>query len=168
MNRIKRTYVIIPLVLLISVCIGIVLVYNFLVTENIKSTIYDSVVAAFNTRTNNFKTKIIYDYEDFNRLSEKDIEILKTLDSDSYDEIIDNYESEKDIAFDKETREITFRMADKGVAFNPLNKPDPDITLSAEKREIGGLGIFITKKTMDFVAYAYENGENILTMIKKI
>ncbi len=73
-----------------------------------------------------------------------------------------------DIAFDKETREITFRMADKGVAFNPLNKPDPDITLSAEKREIGGLGIFITKKTMDFVAYAYENGENILTMIKKI
>ena len=73
-----------------------------------------------------------------------------------------------DIAFDKETRIVTFRMADKGVAFDPLKKPEPDITLSAEEREIGGLGIFITKKTMDLVNYAYENGENILTMTKKI
>ena len=72
------------------------------------------------------------------------------------------------ITFDKQTRDITFRMADKGIAFNPLDKPEPDITLSAEEREIGGLGIFITKKTMDLVTYAYENGENILTMIKKI
>ena len=72
------------------------------------------------------------------------------------------------IGFDKESRNITFRMRDKGVPFNPLNKPDPDITLSAEKREIGGLGIFITKKTMDTVEYTYENGENTLTMIKKI
>jgi sigma-B regulation protein RsbU (phosphoserine phosphatase) len=73
-----------------------------------------------------------------------------------------------DIAFDKQSREITFRMADKCVPFNPLNKPEPDITLSAEEREIGGLGIFITKKTMDLVSYAYENGENVLTMVKKI
>ena len=72
------------------------------------------------------------------------------------------------ISFDEESREITFRRADKGVPFDPLKKPDPDITLSAEEREIGGLGIFITKKTMDTVTYAYENGENILTMIKKI
>jgi anti-sigma regulatory factor (Ser/Thr protein kinase) len=72
------------------------------------------------------------------------------------------------IGFDEESREITFRMADKGTPFDPLKKPDPDITLSAEDREIGGLGIFITKKTMDTVTYAYENGENILTMIKKI
>jgi anti-sigma regulatory factor (Ser/Thr protein kinase) len=72
------------------------------------------------------------------------------------------------MGFDEETRAITFRMTDKGVPFDPLKKPDPDITLSAEDREIGGLGIFITKKTMDSVTYAYENGENILTMIKKI
>ena len=72
------------------------------------------------------------------------------------------------IDFDEESRNITFRMSDKGVPFDPLQKADPDITLSAEDREIGGLGIFITKKTMDTVAYAYENGENILTMIKKI
>ena len=72
------------------------------------------------------------------------------------------------IRFDTESREITFRMTDKGTPFDPLKKPDPDITLSAEEREIGGLGIFITKKTMDTVTYAYENGENVLTMIKKI
>ena len=72
------------------------------------------------------------------------------------------------IAFDKDTRTITFIMADRGVQFDPLNKPDPDITLSADEREIGGLGIFITKKTMDSVAYTYENGENVLTMTKKI
>ena len=73
-----------------------------------------------------------------------------------------------EIGFDKESRNITFRMRDKGVPFDPLKKPDPDITLSAEEREIGGLGIFITKKTMDTVEYTYENGENTLTMIKKI
>ena len=72
------------------------------------------------------------------------------------------------IGFDAESREITFRMTDRGIPFDPLKKPDPDITLSAEEREIGGLGIFITKKTMDRVSYAYENGENVLTMIKKI
>ena len=72
------------------------------------------------------------------------------------------------IGFDAQSREITFRMADKGTPFDPLQKPDPDITLSAEDREIGGLGIFITKKTMNTVTYAYENGENVLTMIKKI
>ena len=73
-----------------------------------------------------------------------------------------------DIGFDEQSRNITFRMMDAGVPFDPLQKPDPDITLPAEKRQIGGLGIFITKKTMDSVVYAYENGKNILTMIKKI
>ena len=70
------------------------------------------------------------------------------------------------IGFDEKNRAITFRMTDKGIPFDPLKKPDPDITRSAEEREIGGLGIFITKQTMDSVTYAYENGENILTMIK--
>ena len=72
------------------------------------------------------------------------------------------------ISFDENCREITFRMADKGVPFDPLKKEDPDITLSVDERDIGGLGIFMTKKIMDTVFYAYENGENILTMIKKI
>ena len=72
------------------------------------------------------------------------------------------------IGFEEESRTVTFRMTDKGIPFDPLKKPDPDITLSAEERDIGGLGIFITKKTMDSVHYANENGENILTMHKKI
>ena len=71
------------------------------------------------------------------------------------------------ISFDEESRALTFCMIDQGVPFDPLNIPEPDITLSAEEREIGGLGIFITKKTMDKIDYSYENGENILTMTKK-
>lgn len=71
------------------------------------------------------------------------------------------------ITFSMADNSVTFRLSDKGVPFDPLKKPDPDITLSAEEREIGGLGIFITKKTMDTVSYAYENGENVLTMTKK-
>ena len=73
-----------------------------------------------------------------------------------------------DIAFDEATRDVTFRLIDQGTPFDPLQKPDPDITLSIEERQIGGLGIFIVKKTMDTVRYAYEDGKNILTMIKKI
>ena len=72
------------------------------------------------------------------------------------------------IGFDTQSRNVTFRIADKGIPFNPLDRSDPDITLSAEEREIGGLGIFIAKKTMDSISYSYENGENVLTMIKKI
>ena len=72
------------------------------------------------------------------------------------------------IGFDETSRTITFRITDGGIPFDPLKKPDPDITLSAEEREIGGLGIFIARKTMDSLQYAYENGKNILTMIKKI
>ena len=73
-----------------------------------------------------------------------------------------------DIGFKEEDRSVTFRLSDEGVPFDPLQKPDPDITLSIEERQIGGLGIFIVKKTMDSVSYAYEDGKNILTMIKKI
>ena len=73
-----------------------------------------------------------------------------------------------DIGFDKINRNVTFRLIDQGVPFDPLQKADPDITLSIEERQIGGLGIFIVKKTMDTVHYAYENGKSILTMIKKI
>ena len=75
---------------------------------------------------------------------------------------------EFNISFDEVTRLVTFKMTDSGVPFDPLKKEDPDISLSAEERNIGGLGIFITKKTMDNVSYAYENGKNILTMTKKI
>ena len=71
------------------------------------------------------------------------------------------------ISFNENENVIAFEIIDEGIPFNPLNKPDPD-TLSAEERNIGGLGIFITKKTMDDVIYSYENNKNILKMIKKL
>lgn len=70
--------------------------------------------------------------------------------------------------FDPESHSATFRIRDSGTPFDPLKRKDPDITLSAEERDIGGLGIFITKKTMDSLHYRYQNGENILTMRKII
>lgn len=67
---------------------------------------------------------------------------------------------------DGHTVEITF--IDGGVPFNPLEKDDPDVTLSAEERQIGGLGIFMVKKSMDEVIYAREDGNNVLTLRKGI
>lgn len=66
-----------------------------------------------------------------------------------------------------EDNELTMRFVDHGIPFDPLAKKDPDVTLSAEDRNIGGLGIFIVKKTMDDVKYEYKNGKNILTLKKK-
>lgn len=63
---------------------------------------------------------------------------------------------------------VTVSFTDSGKAFNPLEKPDPDITLSVEEREIGGLGIFLTKKYMDSVLYERKDNQNILTFTKII
>ncbi len=62
--------------------------------------------------------------------------------------------------------EITF--IDNGVPYDPLAKADPDTTLSIEDRPIGGMGIFIVKKSMDAVNYEYKEGRNILTIRKNI
>lgn len=61
---------------------------------------------------------------------------------------------------------LTFK--DMGVPFNPLGNKDPDITLDAEQREIGGLGIFMVKKMMDNVSYEYCDGQNILIIEKNL
>ena len=61
---------------------------------------------------------------------------------------------------------ITF--IDNGVPYDPLGKDDPDITLSAEEREIGGLGIYMVKKSMDEITYEYKDGQNILKIKKNI
>lgn len=63
---------------------------------------------------------------------------------------------------------LTVTLKDAGKQFNPLAKPDPDVTLPLEEREIGGLGIYLCKQLMDNVSYRYEDGCNILTMKKKI
>ena len=61
--------------------------------------------------------------------------------------------------------EITLIFEDTGIAYNPLEKPDPDITLPPEKRPIGGLGIFMVKTIADKISYKRENGKNTLTLV---
>ena len=65
-------------------------------------------------------------------------------------------------------RAVVITFIDSGVPYNPLAKEDPDVSLSAEERSIGGLGIFMVKKTMDKMEYEYTDKQNILTMIKGI
>ncbi len=60
------------------------------------------------------------------------------------------------------------QFVDRGVPYDPLAKEDPDVTMSAEKRQIGGLGIFMAKKSMDDISYRYEDGKNILLMKKNL
>ena len=68
---------------------------------------------------------------------------------------------------DAEPGAVSFTFIDRGVPFDPLRRSDPDLTLPAEEREIGGLGIFLTKEIMDDVRYAYRDGQNMLTLIKR-
>ena len=63
---------------------------------------------------------------------------------------------------------LTIILQDHGVPFDPLAKEDPDITLAAEERSIGGLGIFMVKRSMDHVSYDRRDGQNIFTMQKHI
>ena len=67
-----------------------------------------------------------------------------------------------------EEQAVTITFIDSGVAFNPLEKEDPDVSLPAEEREIGGLGIFMTKKTMEEVRYERLGDNNVLTLIKRV
>lgn len=76
--------------------------------------------------------------------------------------------AEISIGIDPGTQTATFVISDTGVPFDPLKKPDPDITKPAEEREVGGLGIYIVKKTMDTVSYERVQNENRLTMTKKL
>ena len=68
----------------------------------------------------------------------------------------------------KETREMQIIFSDSGKPFNPLDRDEPDVTLPAEERGIGGLGIFLTKKYMDEVSYEYSGGKNNLTLKKTL
>ena len=64
--------------------------------------------------------------------------------------------------------QVKITFIDHGKPYDPLQKDDPDVTLSAEDREIGGLGIFMVKQTMDAVEYEYKDGSNILTLVKNL
>lgn len=74
-----------------------------------------------------------------------------------------------EILLDTDTAgQVSITFMDSGTPYDPLAKEDPDITLSAEERGIGGLGIYMVKKSMDDVQYKHEDGKNILTLIKKL
>ena len=62
--------------------------------------------------------------------------------------------------------QVIIQFLDSGIPFDPLAKEDADITLSAEERNIGGLGIFMVKQSMDEVNYEYMDGKNVLTIRK--
>ena len=61
---------------------------------------------------------------------------------------------------------VTITFIDNGVPYDPLAKADPDTTLTAEERDIGGLGIYMVKKSMDDIIYEYKDGQNILKIKK--
>ena len=61
---------------------------------------------------------------------------------------------------------VTLLFIDEGIPYDPLAREDPDVTLNAEERGIGGLGVFIVKQFMDDVRYEYTDGQNILSLYK--
>ena len=73
-----------------------------------------------------------------------------------------------DVKINKTDDELCITFIDGGMAFNPLERETPDITLSLEERDIGGLGIFLTIQMMDEVVYERCNEENILTLRKRL
>jgi anti-sigma regulatory factor (Ser/Thr protein kinase) len=72
------------------------------------------------------------------------------------------------VAIEKEPLAVVLTFIDEGKQYDPLEKEDPDITLAANDRQIGGLGIFMVKKSMDNICYEYNKGRNILTLKKTL
>ena len=66
----------------------------------------------------------------------------------------------------EEPAEVTITFIDQGIPYDPFSQEEPDTTLSADERKIGGLGIFMVKKSMDDLSYEYKDGKNILKMKK--
>ncbi len=67
-----------------------------------------------------------------------------------------------------EPKRVTITFIDSGVPYDPLQTPDPDLTLPAEERRIGGLGVFMVKKSMDDMRYERLDGRNVLTIVKDL
>ncbi len=120
--------------------------------------------------------------KELNNLFEYSSSLLKILDFSKRDIIMINtaleevfvnvanyaYEEEGtvEVSLSNNKNKVTFVFKDHGREFNPLEREDPNITAKSEEREIGGLGIYMVKNIMDEVTYKYENGENVLTLVK--
>ena len=76
----------------------------------------------------------------------------------------DEDEHEIEVGMGISQDQLIFKVKDDGIAFNPLNNPEPDVSKPFDEREIGGLGIYIVKKLMDELEYLRDNERNILTM----
>ncbi len=72
------------------------------------------------------------------------------------------------VEVENEPLSVVITFMDGGVPYDPLKKADPDVSLSAEERELGGLGIFLVKNSMDDISYEYKDGQNILKIKKNI
>ena len=72
------------------------------------------------------------------------------------------------VEVEKEPPAISITFIDEGVPYDPLAKEDPEVTLGADERQIGGLGIFMVKESMDDIDYEYKDGKNILHIRKLI
>lgn len=65
-------------------------------------------------------------------------------------------------------KSVRITMEDEGIPFNPLSHEDPDVTVGLAERSIGGLGIFMVKRTMNDVLYEYRDDKNMLTVVKRL
>ena len=73
-----------------------------------------------------------------------------------------------DIEITEDPKKVMITITDSGIPFDPTAKTDPDVTLSAQERQIGGLGIYMVKKSMDSMDYRYEDGKNIVSITKTL
>ena len=73
-----------------------------------------------------------------------------------------------DLSLDREQNFLYLTFRDSGIPYDPLRKQSPDVTAPAEKRPIGGLGIFLVQKYSDSLSYVYADGENRFTIGKKL
>ena len=102
--------------------------------------------------------------------------VIKAKISVVIDEIVSNISSyaypdgkgELEFGISVSNGSIVLIFTDRGQPFDPLKKSDPDVSIPTSKKQVGGLGIYMTKKLMDSVAYRYDDGKNILTITKKL
>ena len=129
----------------------------------------------------NAKVEELDNVNDFidEKLSGLDVDLkIKTQIAIAVEEIfvnISNYSYEKsdgdviiDVEVNEETLDLEISFIDEGIKFDPLNAENPDTTLTADERNIGGLGIFMVKKLVDEVSYRYQDNKNILTLKKSL
>ena len=69
------------------------------------------------------------------------------------------------IFYSIENGKLRISFTDNGIPYNPLEASEPDVTLSAEERQIGGLGIFMVKKMTESMEYEYADGKNVLSLV---